>query len=402
MTGILNVGHTNAWVAPANNFNSEKAVLLGTHRICPPEETLMRVQPFLTRMGITRIAEITQLDEIGIPVFQAIRPNSRNISISQGKGITEALAKVSAVMEAIETWHAEQPEILAVQSSVGDMAPCLPYSLFDLPLDKHHLIHNALELSWFPARLLDGTRTPLRETFVPADLVRLDFTVKDEWELPMFRVSSNGLASGNTFEEAILHALYEVIERDTFERARRGILTKVQIEPGTVDGAASAPLLEHFLRAGVAVRLYQATGPTGIACFEVFISSASCPILVNGYGCHLDRDVALSRALTEAAQSRLGFIAGSRDDIGRTPYKKLHSQQILGRMRRKGNDLLLSFRDTPSAATSSLETDLLDVLQRILSMVDCPPLVVDLTHKEFHIPVVFVIVPTLHFLETLA
>lgn len=402
MPDILNVSHTNIWLAPADKPSSGKAVLLGTHRVCPPEETLMRVQPFLTRMGITRIAEITQLDEIGIPVFQAIRPNSRNISISQGKGITKALAKVSAAMEAIETWHTEQPEILAVQSTVGDMAPCLPYSIFDLPLDRHHLIHDALELSWFPARLLDGARTPLQETFVPADLVHLDFTVKDEWQPPMFRVSSNGLASGNTLEEAILHALYEIIERDTFEQVRRGILAKAQIEPGTVDGAASAPLLERFLRAEVAVQIYQATGPTGIACFEVLISSASCPILINGYGCHLDRDVALSRALTEAAQSRLGLIAGSRDDIGRTPYEKLHSRQILTRMRRKGNDPLLSFGDTPSTSTSSLEIDLFDVSQRILSMVACPPLVVDLTRKEFHIPVVFVIVPKLRFLETLA
>src|SRR5690242_848779 len=92
------------------NLN-KKAVLVGTHRVSSPEETLARVSPMLPHIGITRVAEVTWLDRIGIPVFQAIRPNSRNISVSQGKGVTRALAKVSGIMEAVELWHAENPPL---------------------------------------------------------------------------------------------------------------------------------------------------------------------------------------------------------------------------------------------------------------------------------------------------
>ena len=81
---------------------------LGTHRTVPPQETLARVTPLLAEMGITRIANITGLDLIGIPVVMACRPNSRSIAVAQGKGLDLAAAKVSAVMEAVETFHAER------------------------------------------------------------------------------------------------------------------------------------------------------------------------------------------------------------------------------------------------------------------------------------------------------
>jgi len=59
-------------------------------------------------MGITRIANVTGLDHIGIPVVQVVRPNSRSLAVCQGKGLTLAAAKASAVMESIEGYHAER------------------------------------------------------------------------------------------------------------------------------------------------------------------------------------------------------------------------------------------------------------------------------------------------------
>src|SRR5215472_9591286 len=79
----------------------------GTQRAAAPDETLRRIKPLLPRAGITRLADVTGLDWIGLPVYQAIRPNSRNISVSQGKGLTRAQAKVSALMESLESFHAE-------------------------------------------------------------------------------------------------------------------------------------------------------------------------------------------------------------------------------------------------------------------------------------------------------
>src|SRR5208282_2138326 len=85
-----------------------KGYQAGTHRLVSPEDTLERVRPLLPRMGITRVANVTGLDCIGIPVVMVCRPNSRNVAVSQGKGLTLAAAKVSGIMESVEGYHAER------------------------------------------------------------------------------------------------------------------------------------------------------------------------------------------------------------------------------------------------------------------------------------------------------
>src|ERR1700726_4554412 len=80
----------------------------GTHRTADPGETLARVRPHAARMGITRLGNITGLDRIGIPVAVAVRPNSRSVSVAQGKGLELPQAMASALMEACEGYHAEE------------------------------------------------------------------------------------------------------------------------------------------------------------------------------------------------------------------------------------------------------------------------------------------------------
>ena len=84
-------------------------------------KTLERVTPYLPVMGITRIANVTGFDTIGIPVVMVTRPNSRSISVSQGKGFDVPSAKASGVMESIESYHAERidlPEqVVSLQAS---------------------------------------------------------------------------------------------------------------------------------------------------------------------------------------------------------------------------------------------------------------------------------------------
>src|SRR5215207_10216319 len=84
-----------------------KTFFKGTHRMVSPEQTLSSIQPFMQLMGITRIANVTGLDNIGIPVVMVCRPNSRSLSVSQGKGMTLSSAKASGLMESVESYHAE-------------------------------------------------------------------------------------------------------------------------------------------------------------------------------------------------------------------------------------------------------------------------------------------------------
>ena len=80
----------------------------GTHRAASLEATWARFSPRMRAAGITRLADLTGLDTLGIPVFAAIRPMGRSLSTQQGKGLTPLAAKISALMESLETWTAER------------------------------------------------------------------------------------------------------------------------------------------------------------------------------------------------------------------------------------------------------------------------------------------------------
>jgi len=83
-----------------------------THRAIAPADTIKNVESKLRTAGVTRVAEITHLDRIGIPVYSAIRPSAAEgaVSIYAGKGATKPQAKASAMMEAFERYSAELNE----------------------------------------------------------------------------------------------------------------------------------------------------------------------------------------------------------------------------------------------------------------------------------------------------
>lgn len=373
---------------------SGKVCFAGTHRVCTPGETLHRIIPLLGRFGITRLADVTWLDDIGIPVFQAIRPDGYTLSVAQGKGLSSALARISAAMEAIETWHAERVGPGTCTADVGDVEATLGYAVDELTLVPRHNLHPALRLEWSRARALTGGG----ETLVPTSLLRMDGRVTGRWEPQLFHVTSNGLASGNTLEEAVLHGLYEVIERDSAAHRTDGVRQRL-LDTGTVDGPARH-LLDLFASAGVEVRAELLTGPMGLPCFRAAITSDLFPVVFLGLGCHLDRNVALCRALTEAAQSRLTSISGVRDDMTAEAYwqaEGVTSGRVEGPALGRGFEdaAMIPFGDIESISNQDLSDDLRLVTTRVREHTERDPLVVDHTRPDVGVPVVRVICPRL-------
>ena len=371
---------------------SGMAVTAGTHRIRRPEETWEWIRPLLPRCGITRVAEVTWLDDIGIPVFQAIRPNARTLSVSQGKGITRELARVSAAMEAVELWHSEHPALPTVTHTVEEVQPDLGYRVDALPLAPRHHLGPDCRLDWYPAARVRGGERSL----LPASLLRLDARVAGRWAAPSFRATSNGLASGNVREEALLHAMYEVIERDASARAgRRG--TALEVDLPTVDDPAARDLLSRFAAAGVRVKVRFLPSPFGVPTFDAVIKSATFPVGCGGVGTHLDPGVALCRALTEAAQSRATAIAGARDDIGPEPYRDAPRTTADGSpaplLAAASGETRVAYPTVPSLSFDSLREETAHVADVIESVTGSAPLHIDLTRPEIGIPVVHVVCP---------
>lgn len=392
-TGAVQTGgavHTDGasldWLATPADRSVHR--LPGTDRAQPPQDTWEMATRAAARVGVTRVADITRLDSIGIPTFQAIRPLSRTLAVSQGKGMTPELARLSAVMESVETWHVEQPAPPALTATPRKLRTQLGYEVAALAPSAPSLLHDGLPLDWVAARsLVDGART-----LVPVNVVRLTLEEHTDWNPPVFFESTNGLASGNTRIEAALHALCEVIERDAMTAAvTGGGEMGVRVDPRSLGSPVADELCTLIERADVTLEVRLVPSPTGLPCFLSWVASEEYPAPMFGFGCHLSPEIALTRAVSEAAQARLAYISGARDDL-REDFGHVDA----GRLR--------SARSGPAAADirglvadpvphESLAGALAHVVRRAAAAFSHPPLLVDLTREEIGVPVVKVVAP---------
>ncbi|TLP43136.1 hypothetical protein FDK21_18135 [Cohaesibacter sp. CAU 1516] len=288
-------------------------------RKCTPGETFDKVSPYFSRLGITRVASQTGLDRVGIPVWCAYSPNARAIVIAQGKGADDECARTSAAMEAVERIIATQPDCETLcttqeqlQSDGCEVHPmkCL-LTIGKQPIEPDETINWARTTNLL-------THAP---TWVPFDAVSFDRTALE----PRFWHSSDGLASGNTWAEAVLHGLLERVERDALtlwavtNPAKR--LSK-RIDPASLEDTELQMMLEKIDAAGLEIALFDISSDLDIACISALLApkkrspgSLRHVDVTLGAGASPFPLIAASRAISEVVQSRMTFIAGARDDL---------------------------------------------------------------------------------------
>ncbi|MFJ8158354.1 YcaO-like family protein [Streptomyces sp. NPDC094468] len=297
-------------------MSSEHMVELpGTVRVRPAEQTWEMLAEHLPDYGITRVADLTGLDSIGLPVWAAVRPASRTLSVSQGKGATDTLARISAVMEAIELWHVEQPLTVAAYGPACDIPAACPVEVLPLRTRVDAKVLARVVWEWTTASgLVTG-----KKTLLPVDVVRRRVQ-RPEWSPDLLRATSTGLACGNSRDEALLHALLEVVERDVLYRdGQSGGRHRTMIDPLTVDDPYAHDLLDRLASAGMESEIALVEGPYGLPVCLAYLWSEDLPVVFAGGGCHTTAGIALTRALSEAVQSRLTLISGTRDDLPSEP-----------------------------------------------------------------------------------
>jgi ribosomal protein S12 methylthiotransferase accessory factor len=292
-------------------------------------------------------------------------------------------------MEALERVTASEPELAvefltpnALRSACGkaDLLPELLGRGHDLPRDDETFAAVCAH------DLASGS-----PVMVPLEAVLLDRTRRSRyWQ------SSDGLASGNNDQEAIFHALLERIERDA--HALWQILPEARQLASAV---ASASFGSHIIdelasrieQRGLSLRIFDNTSDTGVPTFAAFLAprgfvdSASLRYVDVTFGCgsHPDAVRACIRAITEAAQSRLTYISGARDDV----YPETYLRPLPKRIRRL-------FSAEPSRAPSrSKPYDIKHLLQK-LQHLDLKRLyVVRMTRPDLPFSVVKVLAPEL-------
>lgn len=363
------------------------------------EETLAWLIDRADLMGISRLANITGLDVIGVPVVVAVRPASRSLSVAQGKGKTVCEAKISALMEAAETFHAEriqQSLLFASQYDIQHSSTAV--DLAQLPTAEGFFPIPTQQILWIRGWEIISERY----IWVPYDLVSTAYTVEMAENYSGLYATTTGLAAGASIAEAIDHGLREVIERDATllhllsshsSKIRRRVRLTSIAEPAIIQ------ILKRFSDNGIFVAIWDATSDIEVPCFFCVITGESTHyddynFFAGGAGCDPNKENALTAALLEAAQSRLTTISGAREDLDRDDYDFGLDSDFLAQynvLRSIEGDH--SFAVIPSQAGHSLEARLHLMAERLSARGLNQIIVVNLTKDDIRIPVVKIIVP---------
>ena len=393
----------------------------GMHRVIAPAETLRRIRPLARQAGVTRLADITGLDRVGIPTYSAVVPRSRDLlSVYNGKGATHADAACGALMEAIERHSALEMRRPMVRGSFRK-------------LRRRRRVLDPRRISYQPApgytddtvvHWVEGFDIAGREPLlVPARAA--GYMLGDDGGPACYEViTSNGLASGNTLEEAICHGLCEVIERDAWTLADLAghwlPLWKHERQPAEgpfhddverypeIDLAGAGPaigrMLRRFENAQVRIRVKDITSDIGVPTVAASaIEDGPIPMAHLGFGAHPDTQVAIGRAISELAQSRVVDIQGVREDISGpdelVPSYMHHVKRVSQINRQSWYHHPTARRRRWREIGGAVHGDILDDIHFMLTKLGARGLaqtiVVDLTSAELGVPVVRVLVPGL-------
>ncbi len=381
-----------------NTLPSHGLLVEGAHRAVDPAGTVARMEPFFARCGITRVANVTGLDSIGIPVVMVMRPNSRSVAVSQGKGISLDAARASGIMEAVETWHAERIDATLRYARYRDLTDGnLPVAdPGTLPRPQGSPFDENLPIMWIEAQDLITRQA----CWVPYEMVHTDYT----WPPPpghgCFACSSNGLASGNTWQEAIVHAICEVVERDAtslwYQAGPRSKAAR-RLDLHSVSDPDCRRLVETIAGAGLDIAVWDTTTEIGVPSFYGLLSGGEHDHVGEGAGCHPARAVALARTLTEAVQTRMTYISGARDDMMAEEFSAagMAEKQHLVACLTSDAPAQRPFDQIEDLATASIDDDLACLFAGLRNADAGQVLCADLSRPEFPVSVVRVIIPGL-------
>ena len=277
---------------------------------------------------VTRLADVSGLDRLGLHVWQAVRPLGRSLSCHMGKGMTEAQAIASALGEAREYADCEALRPLRLRACWRDLpAGERTASPDDFAVGRGAIGHDDI-LDW---TLLDTVAGP--PMWVPSDAIDIDFTTTRHAAV---LCASDGQATGKSFDQAVRRALLERIERDAVARHRvmgPGTRRAWAIDPDSVqlDWFVDFMNRARSLRMAIGVDRLPAIGT--LPAYQVSITEAGKPGATcrstGGWGAAFTTPSALQAAMLEAVQSRVGYIAGARDDIELGPVPPAQPQSWL-------------------------------------------------------------------------
>ena len=256
--------------------------------------TLQTIRPWLARVGVDRILDLSLPGVPACPVYQVVRRSARSDYFNAGKGYTPLESLVSGLMEAIEVGCYERASVarLFERSAAGE--------------DDLHLC--AADLRLDPATCDSGgglvveghSHLDGRRVWLPAHAVYRELA-----DGRITGASPNGVASGNSVGEAVVHALCEMLERHGLAAFHAGAPLALEWVAPPGDAPAMPACISQLRALGFEAHFLLISVAAGVPVFICFLAGADddgAGVAIQGYGAHLDPRIAMARALAEAVQ----------------------------------------------------------------------------------------------------
>lgn len=313
-------------------------------RIKPASDTLNYLLQQLDKYGISRIADLTYLDNsTNLYVYSAVRPSAKSLTSSMGKGLTIDEAKCSALMESIETFYAEEviPDIINV--SFNQIISNGDFVLNPNKLTELVSISEDFPIDWCFGKFLNSQK----DVLIPHFFLSLD---SNHLMTRFVGQNSDGLASGNSFNEALMYSFWELNERISIKNDKVSLMVdRESLSPYITDAIATNFFLhQNFFDIPV------------VCCWIKNKNPLDNNKIFAGYTCHNNIYHAMKKALFEAIQSKIGVISGVRDDITDSFY--LHTNK------NKTEDRFSSTEMLSFAHISSTELSIEEEIRNIRSL----------------------------------
>ncbi len=373
-------------------------------KACSPEETVARFKARLDAAGLDVLREVRRIDNgrLDIPVyFSVCGEDAREIigtKKQMGKGATPVQSQASACMELAERFSffsfLRNPDnfLIGDYDDMRDQGyPVLdPQILLDSVGDASHNPE-------FLCRLLAGL--PLRWTWAKSLTRNQEVLVPFSW---FYAINEfNGPSAGNTYEEAILQGISEVVERHVCALVNRRRIDTPAIDLASVTDPVARELIDKFQRAGIKLHVNDFSLDTGIPTVAALAYDPSTfpetSEIVFTAGTTPDANKALIRALTEVAQ--LGGDFNSSANYVASGLPKPRSLDEVDYVINSSKTIALADMADLNDADFFVE---LQNCVRALARINMEVLVIDTAHPVLGIPASYTIIPGAQFRERAA
>nr|MDA8165659.1 YcaO-like family protein [Desulfobacteraceae bacterium] len=378
-----------------------KTYTLDQDKACGPEETVARFRERLRQTGLDILREVRRIDNgrLDIPVYFSVCGQEAVEVIGNkkqmGKGSTPEQSRASACMELAERYSffsfKKNPANFRTATYAEMKASGLPL----LPVERLlQSVHDERMEPTFLERLIADI--PIQWTWATSLTRQEEVLVPFSW---FYAINEfNGPSAGNTYEEAILQGISEIVERHVCALVSHHRLVTPAIDPASVADPVARELIGKFTRHGIELYLNDFSLDTGIPTVAALaVDPATFPEtseIVFTAGTTPDPAKALIRALTEVAQLAGDF--NSRANYVASGLPKPLAMAEVEHVTRPGKTVGLG--ELPSLAADNIRVEV-ERCVAALARLGMEVLVLDTMHPQLLVPAIYTIVPGAHFRE---